>query len=103
VIRQLGENIDLDVSLRYRGAQRLKVGQNELAEVDFLDAIALAQRMSAKAWELRATMNLARLWCDQGKRQQAHDLLTPVYGWFAAGFDTLDLKEAKALLEQLKP
>ena len=49
-----------------------------------------------------AATKLARLWRDQGKRQQGHDLLAPVYGWFTEGFDTLDLKEAKALLEQLK-
>jgi len=46
-------------------------------------------------------MSMARLWLDQGKRQQAHDLLAPVYGWFTEGFDTLDLKDAKALLDQL--
>jgi class 3 adenylate cyclase/tetratricopeptide (TPR) repeat protein len=88
-------------TLRYRGALRVKVGQNELAEADFLDAIALAQRMSAKAWELRAAMNLARLWRDQGRRQQARDLLAPVYSWFTQGFDVLDLKDSKALLDQL--
>jgi len=52
-------------------------------------------------WELRAAMSLARLWRDQGKVQQARELLAPVYGWFTEGFDTRDLKEAKALLEQL--
>jgi predicted ATPase len=55
----------------------------------------------AKSWELRAAMDLARLWRDQGKRKEARDLLAPVYGWFTEGFDTLDLKEAKALVEQL--
>ena len=54
----------------------------------------------AKSWELRAAMSMARLWRDQGKRQ-ARELLAPVYGWFSEGFDTLDLKEAKALLEEL--
>jgi class 3 adenylate cyclase/tetratricopeptide (TPR) repeat protein len=88
-------------TLRYRGALRLKVGQSELAEADFRDAITLARRMSAKAWELRATMGLARLWCDQGRRQQAHDLLAPVYGWFTEGLDALDLRDSKALLDQL--
>ena len=61
----------------------------------------MAQRMSAKAWELRATMSMARLWRDQGKRQQAHDLLAPVYGWFTEGLDTLDLREARVLLDEL--
>jgi predicted ATPase len=80
---------------------RLKVGQSELAEADFRDAIAMAQRMSAKAWELRAAMSLAQLWRDQGRRQQAHDLLASVYDRFTEGFDTLDLKDSKALLEQM--
>ena len=73
------------------------------AEAYFERALAVARAQQAKSWELRAAMSMARLWRDQAKRQQAHDLLTPVYGWFTEGFDTLDLKEAKALLEQLKP
>jgi predicted ATPase len=88
-------------TLRYRGKLRLKVGQSELAEADFVDAITVAQRMSAKAWELRATMSMARLWRDQGKRQQAHDLLAPVYGSFTEGFDTPVVQDARALLDQL--
>jgi predicted ATPase len=52
-------------------------------------------------WELRAAMSMARLWRDQGKPQQARELLAPIYGWFTEGFDTLDLKEAKALLDEL--
>jgi predicted ATPase len=64
-------------------------------------AIAAARAQQAKSIELRATMSMARLWRDQGKRQQAQDLLAPVYGWFTEGFDTLDLKEAKALLDEL--
>jgi predicted ATPase len=55
----------------------------------------------AKSWELRAAMSMARLWRDQGKRNEARELLAPVYGWFTEGFDTLDLKEAKALLDGL--
>ena len=55
----------------------------------------------AKSWELRAVMSLARLWRDQGKRYEARDLLALVYDWFSEGFDTLDLKEAKALLDEL--
>jgi predicted ATPase len=55
----------------------------------------------AKSWELRAAMSLARLWRYQGKRDEARDLLAPIYGWFTEGFDTLDLKEAKALLREL--
>jgi predicted ATPase len=72
------------------------------AEAYFERALAIARQQQAKSWELRAAMSMARLWRDQGKRQEARDLLAPVYGWFTEGFGTLDLKEAKALLEQLK-
>jgi class 3 adenylate cyclase/tetratricopeptide (TPR) repeat protein len=88
-------------TLRVRGEIRRQQGEEELAEADFRDAITLAREMSAKAWELRAAMSLARLWRDQDKRAEARDLLAPVYGWFTEGFDTADLKEAKALLDQL--
>ena len=55
----------------------------------------------ARLWELRAATSLARLWRDQGRRAEAHDLLAPVYGWFTEGFDTADLKDAKGLLDEL--
>jgi predicted ATPase len=71
------------------------------AEAHFERALAVAREQQAKSWELRAAMSMARLWHDQGKRQQAHDLLAPAYGWFTEGLDTLDLKEAKALLGEL--
>jgi predicted ATPase len=71
------------------------------AQAYFERAIAIARAQQAKSWELRAATSLARLWRDHGKRQQARDLLAPVYGWFTEGFDTLDLKEAKALLDEL--
>ena len=71
------------------------------AEAYFERALTIARQQQAKSWELRAAMSLARLWRDQGKVQQARELLAPVYGWFTEGFDTLDLKEAKALLEEL--
>jgi predicted ATPase len=87
--------------MRYRGALRFKVGQNDLAEADFRDAITMAQKMSAKAWELRAGMSLARLWRDQGKRTEAHDLLAPIYAWFTESFGTPVLQDAKALLDEL--
>ena len=64
-------------------------------------ALAIARHQAAKLWELRASMSLARLWRDQGKRAEARELLAPVYDWFTEGFDTLDLKEAKALLDTL--
>ena len=70
-------------------------------EADLKTAIKIAQAQTAKGLELRAAMSLARLWRDQGKVQQARELLAPVYGWFTEGFDTRDLKEAKALLEEL--
>ena len=71
------------------------------AEQYFDRALEVARNQQAKSWELRAAMSMARLWRDQGKRTQARDLLAPVYGWFTEGFDTLDLKEAKALLDEL--
>jgi predicted ATPase/class 3 adenylate cyclase len=71
------------------------------AEAYFERALAVARQQQAKSWELRASMSLARLWRDQGKVQRARELLAPVYGWFTEGFDTRDLKEAKALLSEL--
>jgi predicted ATPase len=69
------------------------------AEAYFERALSVARQQQAKSWELRAAMSMARLWRDQGKPQQARELLAPVYGWFTEGFDTRDLKEAKALLD----
>jgi predicted ATPase len=71
------------------------------AEACFQQAIAVAQREEARSWELRATVSLARLWQAQGKKEEAHHMLEQIYGWFTEGFDTLDLKEAKALLASL--
>ena len=71
------------------------------AERSFSQAIGIARQQCAKFWELRAAISLARLWREQGKRQEAHDLLAPVYDWFTEGFDTPVLKEAKALLDEL--
>jgi predicted ATPase len=67
----------------------------------FERALAIARQQQARSWELRAAMSLARLWRDQGKPQQARELLTPVYGWFTEGHNTRDLKDAKALLDEL--
>jgi class 3 adenylate cyclase/tetratricopeptide (TPR) repeat protein len=86
---------------RICGEIRLKIGQVELAECDFREALTLAQSMSAKAWELRATTSLARLLAKQGRRDEARTMLAAIYNWFTEGFDTADLKDAKALLDQL--
>ena len=72
------------------------------AETYFERALTVARQQQAKSWELRAAISLARLWRSQGKVQQARELLAPAYGWFTEGFDTRDLKEAKALLEELQ-
>ena len=71
------------------------------AEAYFARALEVAQKQQAKSWELRAATSMARLWRDQGRRPQARKLLAPVHGWFTQGFDTLDLKQAKTLLDEL--
>jgi predicted ATPase len=88
---------------RLAGEIALKLRQREKSEAYayFSRALAVARLQKAESWELRASTSLARLWRDQGKPQQARELLAPVYGWFTEGFDTRDLKEAKALLEEL--
>ena len=88
---------------RIAGEISLMAPQRDAPKVEayFERALAVARQQQAKSWELRAAMSMARLWCDQGKPQQARELLAPVYGWFTEGFDTRDLKEAKALLEEL--
>jgi predicted ATPase len=80
---------------------RQTVPEAAQAEACFHQALDIARRQQAKSWELRAAMSLARLWQRQGQRAEAHQLLAEVYGWFAEGFDTADLQEAKALLEEL--
>jgi predicted ATPase len=82
-------------------ALKLRAPDTEKAEKHFECALGVARQQQAKSWELRAAMSMARLRRDQGKREEARDLLAPVYGWFTEGFDTLDLKEAKALLDEL--
>ena len=89
---------------RIAGEIALMASESEAikAEAYFERSLDIARAQQAKSWELRAAMSMARLWRDQDKRQQAYDLLAPVYGWFTEGFDTLDLKEAKALLDELR-
>jgi predicted ATPase len=74
----------------------------ELAERSLLRALTVARDRHARLWELRAATSLARLWAERGRRPEAHDLLSPVYRWFTEGFDTPDLKEANALLDELR-
>jgi len=88
---------------RMAGEVALLSPEPEKAEAHFERALSVARQQQAKSWELRASMSLARLWRDQGKPRQARELLAPVYGWFTEGFDTRDLKEAKALLAELAP
>lgn len=88
-------------ALHLRGELRFKLGETELAESDFRDAIELARKIGTKPLELRAATALAQLWADQGKRDEARALLAPIYAWFTDGFDTRDLSEAKAQLEAL--
>jgi predicted ATPase len=88
---------------RIKGELLLRQGTPDAPEAEtcFRQALDSARRQEAKSLELRAAMSLSRLWQRHGKRQQAHDLLAPIYGWFTEGFDTADLQEAKALLEAL--
>jgi predicted ATPase len=79
---------------------RCSEGQGR-AEASFRKALNAARRQDSRSLQLRAATSLARLWAGQGERQKAHDLLAPIYGWFTEGFDTADLKDAKALLDEL--
>jgi tetratricopeptide (TPR) repeat protein len=88
-------------TLRIRGEIRLKQGNRQLAESDFRDSIAMARSMAAKAWELRTGMSLAGLLDSEGHRDEALAMLADIYNWFTEGFDTADLKDAKALLDEL--
>jgi class 3 adenylate cyclase/tetratricopeptide (TPR) repeat protein len=87
--------------LRLRGEVLNAIGDGAAAEQNYYQALATANRQSAKTLELRAAISLARRWRDQGKRDEARELLAPIFGWFTEGFDTLDLMEAKALLDEL--
>ena len=100
-IEATGERTWLPELHRLRGLVLL--AQNKLDEgaASLTQAIHVAQAQQAKSLELRAARDLARLWGEQGRRTEARDLLAPVYNWFTEGFDTADLKEAKALLDQL--
>jgi predicted ATPase len=85
----------------HKGQLLLRQGHSEAAEELYRKAVTIASQQGAKLWELRAAVSLARLRTDQGRHAEARELLAPVYGWFTEGFDTPDLREAKALLETL--
>jgi class 3 adenylate cyclase/predicted ATPase len=87
---------------RLRGTLLLCMHEHAAAEDSYRHALVVARQQSARFWELRAALDLARLWRDQGKRAEARDLLTPVYGWFTEGFDTPVLRDAKELLDELR-
>ena len=103
LVHKTGECRDEAELYRVKGALLLQQSSDRQAEAEhcFHQAMAIAQEQQAKSWELRAAISLARLWQQQGKRQEAHDLLAPVYNWFTEGFDTADLQDAKALLDVL--
>jgi predicted ATPase len=83
---------------RFRGELFLSLSDVSEAEKCFLHAVKIARGQDAKMWELRATASMARLWADQGRRREAHDVLAPIYGWFTEGLDTPDLRDPKVLL-----
>jgi len=104
MVRTGGEHFSLPEIHRIKGKLLLACSVNDTnaAEAAFGEALSVARTQQAKLLELRAATNMARLWCDQSKLRQARELLAPIYGWFTEGFDTRDLKEAKALLDELK-
>jgi predicted ATPase len=87
--------------LRLKGWMLSRKGDVEGAEKNYLASLAWARQQTAKSWELRTSISLAKLWQNQGKRKEALDLFAPVYTWFTEGFDTKDLKEARVLFEDL--
>jgi predicted ATPase len=102
-VHNTGERVYEAELYRLQGALRLAQSPDYAAEAEacFHRALDVARAQQAKSWELRAAMSLSRLWQQQGRRAEAHALLAPVYGWFTEGFDTADLQEAKALLDEL--
>jgi predicted ATPase len=101
IVERTGERWLAAELLRHQGQLLQRQGHAEAAEELYRKALSIAKEQEAKLWELRAAVSLARLRCDQGRHTEARDLLAPVYGWFTEGFDTQDLKEAKALLDEL--
>jgi class 3 adenylate cyclase/predicted ATPase len=101
VVERTGEHQFAAELNRHKGRLLVRQGHTEAAEEQYRKALSIAREQEAKLWELRAAASLARLRRDQGRRAEARDLLAPVYGWFTEGFDTQDLKDAKALLDEL--
>jgi predicted ATPase len=92
----IGERWFMAEVYRHKGELMIRQGDSEAAEEFYRKALGIAEKQETKLWELRAAVSLARLYCDQGHRSEAHDLLAPVYTWFTEGFDTPDLRGAKA-------
>ncbi|MET4823145.1 putative ATPase [Bradyrhizobium ottawaense] len=101
LIADTGEYLWQADVLRIEGELRLLFGASMEAEAILVQALELARKQRGRSFELRVAMSMARLWRDRGKRNEARELLAPIYDWFTEGFDTRDLKEAKALLEEL--
>jgi predicted ATPase len=101
LIAKTGERFMEPELFLLRGVLASNAGDGVAAEKNYLQALDVSKRQSARVYQLRAAIAMARLWRDQGKRDEARALLAPVYGWFTEGFDTHDLKEAKALLDEL--
>jgi predicted ATPase len=101
IVERTGERWLKAELYRLNGQLLLRQGHTEAAQELYRKALSIAVEQQAKMWELRAAASLARLWRDQGRRTEARDLLAPIYGWFTEGFNTSDLKEAKALLGEL--
>jgi predicted ATPase len=101
IVERTGERWFAAELHRHKGQLLLRQGHSEAAEELYCKALGIAREQEAKLWELRAAASLARFRRDQGRCTEARDLLAPVYSWFTEGFDTPDLKEAKALLGEL--
>jgi tetratricopeptide (TPR) repeat protein len=103
-VNQTGEHWFEAELHRLKGEAVLACSSRRVAESEacYRQALAVAQNQGARLWQLRAATSLARLWAEQGRRAESHDLLAPVYGWFTEGLDTADLKDARALLEELQ-
>jgi predicted ATPase len=102
VAERIGERWFSAELYRHKGELLLRPGHFADAEELYRKALSIAQEQEAKLWELRAAASLARLWGEQGRREEARDLLSPIYSWFTEGFETPDLRGAKALLDELE-